>query len=50
MPGADADADALLVAGVAVEAGVGDRFHRGDQPVVDERVVAARLLRRQVLR
>ena len=46
---ADAHADALLVAGVAVEAGVLDRLHRGDEAVVDERVVAARFLRRQVL-
>ena len=41
---ADAHADALLVAGVAVEARVRHRLHRGDEAVVDERVVAARFL------
>ena len=46
---ADAHADAFLVAAVAVEPGVGDRLHRGDQPVMDERVVAARFLAGQVL-
>ena len=48
--GADADADALLVARVVVETGVGDRLHRRHEAVVDERVVAPRFLRRQVLR
>ena len=43
--GADAHADALLVAGVAVEAGVAHRLHRRDEAVVDERVVAPRFLR-----
>ncbi len=42
---ADAHAAAILVAGVAVEARVLDRFHRRDEAVVDERVVAARFLR-----
>src|SRR5207244_7520989 len=47
---ADADADALLVAAIIVETGIGDRFHRRDQAEMIERVVAARLLRRQPLR
>ena len=49
-PGADAHADALHVARVAVEPGVLHRLHRRDEAVVDERVVAARFLAGQVLR
>ncbi len=46
--GADAHAHALLVAGVVVEPGVVDGFDRGGEAVVDERVEAARFLRRQI--
>ncbi len=46
---ADADADALLVAGVVGEPGVRDRVHRRREAVVDEGVVAPRFLRRKVL-
>jgi hypothetical protein len=47
--GADAHANAFLVAGVVLEARVAHRFHGRDQAVVDEGVVAAGLLRVQVL-
>ena len=46
---ADAHADALLVARIVVEPGIAHRLHRGDEPEMDERVVAPRFLRRQVL-
>ena len=48
--GTDAHADPLAVAGVVLDARVAHRLHRGDEPVVDERVVAARFLRRKILR
>src|SRR4030095_3216506 len=38
----------LLVAGPGVEPGVLHGFHRGDETVMNERVVAPRFLRRQV--
>ena len=47
--GPHAHAHALLVAGIAVQARVLDRLHRGDQAVVHERVVAAGFLGGQVL-
>ena len=47
---ADAHARALLVAGEAFETGILHRLHRRDEAVMDERVVAARFLARQVLR
>ena len=48
--GADAHADALAIARVVFERRVLDRFHRRDQAVMDEGVVAARLLAGQMLR
>ena len=47
---ADAHARALLVAVPALEPGVADRLHRGDEAELDERVLAPRLLRREPLR
>src|SRR4030095_9936066 len=47
--GTHADAHALLVPAVAIEARVLDRLHRRDEAVMDERIVAARFLRRQIL-